>query len=122
MFFLSGWIYTLTRFAFLLCKQICSRYTSAAGERIYMMQSIKKVAFSHFFVSVCPRFEPLCLHIDSVIYRMGVQARSRISSALSMEVMRPRRMYRSMKSFRVAPVNSSERPNCRELLIMMFIS
>mgnify|MGYP004655117443 CR=1 FL=1 len=67
-------------------------------------------------------FEPLCLHIDSVIYRIGVQARSRISSALSMEVMRPRRMYRSMKSFRVAPVNSSERPNCRELLIMMFIS
>ena len=47
--FLSGWIYTLTRFAFLLCKQICSRYTSAAGERIYMMQSNKKVAFSHFF-------------------------------------------------------------------------
>ena len=89
--FLSGWIYTLTRFAFLLCKQICSRYTSAAGERIYMMQSNKKVAFSHFFVSVCPRLAGAFCFVSVSDYSIGVQASFSTSSALSMEVMRPRR-------------------------------
>ena len=73
--------------------QICIRYTSAAGERIYMMQSNKKVAFSHFFVSLYPpRLAGAFCFVSGSDYSIGVQASFSTSSALSMEVIRPRRM------------------------------
>ena len=57
-----------------------------------MMQSNKKVAFSHFFVSVCPRLAGAFCFVSGSDYIIGVHASFSTSSALSMEVMRPRRM------------------------------